>query len=230
MTYPFEKLQIGQRGQGLARLVPGLLEVSEEQLGGLVRLAGAEQVGHPLADDAPGIGRRVPAERLGGGGEHLPRLGPLGQAREQVFLQKQVRPGVAPRTARQDELGRLQADDGGFGVEPERAEQRTEHAAADVATQGGHRVGCQPVLLRHGFDPVVPQLRRGLGPQCQHFGRYPVDAVHELEGFPEGPGVQLLQGEERVASRALGGFRHRLFVQRKRGPQAEQRWTPERAD
>ena len=201
----------------LAGVVPGRGEPVEDQLGRQLGLVRVQHVRGALADDAALIGQGVLTERLRRSYEDVAGVGPLDELREQVLLQEGVGPVVATGAPRQDDLGVLQADDGVVGGQPQPDQERVQHVAPDVGAQGGHGVGRQAVGLGHDLHPAVPELGGGLRSHREDLVRHPVHTVVDLHVAGEGPGMQLLEREERVAAAASRGLLYRRVVEGERG-------------
>ena len=132
-------------------------------------------------------------------------------------------PGVAFRAAGQDDLRASQGVDAGAGREPEILQQRDDHDDTHVDAERGDGAGRELLGLAQRGEPRVPQISRRLRPNREHLLRDAVRAFGELHVSGVGPGVQLLQREERKATTAARRLHYGLVVERQRSPQQRTR-------
>src|SRR6478735_1707260 len=226
-----QKVEISERGTRLARAIPRALQEVEQQVRCIFGVARLDQVVHALPDHAPRRCQRMVLQRFGSSPIDELLVGPLRELCGQVLLQERVRPAVAARSAWDEDFGLLHGANAFIRRQAEAREQRHQHLAPEVRRNGGGGVGGQPLGLGHRLQPTIPKLRRGARAYGEHLGWHVVAALLLDQGTFEGPGVQLLQGEERVASASTRGLFHGLFVESQRFAQElARRFGLERCD
>ena len=219
MQPALQRLDVAQRGGGIAAAPPGRADEVEHQARRGVVVARLEQVGDAVLGDAPRADARVLGHRVGRQAVHGRRVLALLQALEQVLLQQRVRPLVLVVAHRQEDLRARERHEAVARIHPERGAERLEHVAAHVVAERGRGVGAQAQLGRDRADALVPQLGGGDRAPVQRVLGDAVLVALERQVPAARPRVEELQREERIASALLDGAQHRRVVERKRGAQ-----------